>query len=966
MNTGRLRKLFEEARELPVEQRAAFLDQACGDDRELRKEIESLLEAEQGIGSFLDGDRVGQSLSEALAGIDDSLVGRTVGGYRVLELIARGGMGVVYRAEQDSPDRQVALKLMTPGFLSSEIARRFEVEVQVMGRLQHPGIAQIFEAGTAEIDHVVRPFFAMEFIDGLPVTKWAEENSLDLRSRLELMIRICEAVRHAHRKGVIHRDLKPANILVDGHGQPKVLDFGVARGADADLQATQIGSRNVLLGTLAYMSPEQVRGDTAELDTRSDVYSLGAIGFELLAGHPLHKLDGKSITEAIRIVTEGGSTDLTSAVRLMPQDVGTIIRKMLEVDPAERYDSVAALIVDLRRFLDNRPILARPPSALYHFRKLVSRNRIASGLSSLLLVLVVGFGVVAVVQNSRIRAERDHAHREAATAEQVSDFLQELFAAPAPGVSRGEKLTAREMLDRGAAKVRSDLAGQPLVQARLMVLMGKVYLSLGVPDEARPLLEQGIQLGRTVVAEDAGPVVSGLQSLAWLHRSARRYEDGLEAAREARRISETYSGTDEEADGDLLITLGVLLRDRGEFEEAQAILEKALVVNEKIRGPRSRQVGGALNHLAWLEFKLGNTEKSLETYESACPILEESIGADNPALAWCLNDHSLVLSSSHRNEEAREKLRQALDIWEKVLPPGHPYLAIAAGNLGALFNDVLDYENALLHYRRALEIRRQALPPDHPDVGDSLCNVAYIERNMKRWKEAESDFLEGIAIMEAALGPDDENVRNNLLGLAHLYKLTGRYQDADAIYDRLVESVVRTLGEDDPLVASALELNAYNLILLERYDEAESTLRRAQAIVDRPSARGKLGLCLQHRGELEQAETVLKEALKQTEPADRNNASDLSDLLFYLSKIPRARGDHDQADRYLSRALDLRRSFRPESQQQVLYFQAVLQARTDREASLALLRRALDSGWPPYAVDRETDFKGIDTSPAFD
>ena len=474
-DTARVRRLFDQARDRAGEERARFLDESCGDDQELRQELESLLAADAGTDSFLDGKRLGTALSEVLRNNDDSLVGQTVGRYRVIEAIARGGMGIVYRAEQENPDRQVALKLMAPGLLTPEVARRFEIEVQVMGRLQHPGIAQIFEAGTANTANVIRPFFAMEFIDGLPITQSANERSLSLEERLKLMIKVCEAVQHAHRKGVIHRDLKPANILVDHRGQPKVLDFGVAKGTDADLQVTQFSSHgSSLLGTLAYMSPEQIEGDTAELDTRSDVYSLGVICYEILVGRPLHDLSGKSITEAIQTVAAGGARALTSALRALPEDVGTILRKALEIDPARRYDSVSALGGDMRRFREKRPILARPASAMYHFRKLVARNTIASGLAALMVVMLVGASILVVMQNRRIRVERDHATQEAGTAEQVSSFLIDLFSGPDPRVAQGEILTAREMLDRGAQKIDSEPAGQPLVQARLMVLMGQV------------------------------------------------------------------------------------------------------------------------------------------------------------------------------------------------------------------------------------------------------------------------------------------------------------------------------------------------------------------------------------------------------------------------------------------------------------------------------------------------------------
>ncbi|MBD3869605.1 MAG: serine/threonine protein kinase [Acidobacteria bacterium] len=964
----RVRELFEVARELTPDDRVQFLDEACAGNRELREEIESLLAAEEGIDSFLDGSDLGQALNAAVSDNDNALVGKMVGRYRVLETIARGGMGIVYRAEQNNPDRQVALKLMAPGLLTPEVARRFEVEVQVMGRLQHPGIAQIFEAGTTEIGEAVWPFFAMEYIDGLPVTQWAEAHTLDLRNRIRLMIKICEGVRHAHRKGVIHRDLKPANILVDRSGQPKVLDFGVARGTDADLQATTMGANSSgLLGTLAYMSPEQVRGDTAELDTRSDVYSLGVICCELLGGRPLHDLKGKTITEAIRTVAGGGSTAVTSLVRDLPEDVATIIGKALAVDHAQRYDSVSALVDDMKRFLDNRPILARPPSALYHFRKLVARHRIASVLTAVMLLLLAGFGVLTGVQNRRIRAERDKATQEAATAEQVSGFLQQLFQGPDPRVSRGENLTAREMLDRGAKKIETDLEGQPLVQARLMVLMGRVYNSLGLHVEAGSILEQGIAVGRSVVNTNPGPTVRGLQEMAWVHRSAGRIDEGIEAAQEAIDIAETVLGSGNGLAGELLVTLGLLQRDRGDLDIARATLDKALVINEEVHGLRSLATGNNLYHSAWLEHRHGNSKEALHISERACPILEEAGGEANPSFAWCLNDQSMILSALRRNGEAREKLQQAIDIWQKVLPEGHPHLAVAAGNLGNLFYEVQDFESALRQYHSALAIRREAFGDDHMEVGSNLCNVAYAERGLKRWQDAEQHFAQGIAIMEATLGEDGPRVINNLMGLEGIYLVRFRFKEALEIQDRVVASYARSKGAEHLWVAGALRHRSNILRMMGRYDEAEADLRRAMAIAEgqaKPTSTGRaniandLALTLQYQGQFEESKAILEEVRAVFEESGEGGEVVLSENHHYSSRLSRRQGDHEGADNHLDQAIELRRKVRPENDSQLLYLQAVRKARSESAAATDLLNQALGQGFPPQFVDYEIDLRG--------
>ncbi len=398
----RISELFEAARRLPAKDRAAFLEESCDGDAELRAEVESLL-AHHDAGPDEDPVEVGAGLAVigALEGhaedaADRSGLHETVperfGRYRLLRKIGEGAMGRVYEAEQDHPHRRVALKVIRPGAASSEAERRFRVEAEVLGWLQHPGIAQIFEAGTAETDLGLQPFFAMEFVEGEDLAEHARSGELGVRERLELVAAVCDAVEYAHQKGVIHRDLKPGNILVDASGQPKVLDFGVARAIDADLQTTTLQtSAGQLVGTLAYMSPEQAAGDPRELDTRSDVYALGVICFELCSGRLPHALAGLSVAQAVRVIQEEDTTRLSSIDLAFHGDVDTIVSTALEKDKNRRYPSAAAMAADIRRFLADEPIQARPTSTLYRLRKFARRNRaLVGGIAATFVALVAG------------------------------------------------------------------------------------------------------------------------------------------------------------------------------------------------------------------------------------------------------------------------------------------------------------------------------------------------------------------------------------------------------------------------------------------------------------------------------------------------------------------------------------------------------------------------------------------------
>ena len=297
-----------------------------------------------------------------------------IGHYRILRLLGEGGMGSVYLAEQENPHRLVALKVIKPGFVNAELLRRFEQEAHVLGRLHHPGIAQIYEAGTADSGFGPQPYFAMEFIEGQPLIEFAEERHLNLRARLELMAKICDAVNHAHQRGIIHRDLKPANILVDEAGQPKILDFGVARVTDSDTEATRQTDMGQLIGTLAYMSPEQVQPDPLELDIRSDVYALGVIAYELLAGRLPYDTDRKALHEVVQAIRETDPVRLSSIHRMYRGDIETIVAKALEKDKARRYASAAELAADIRHYLTDQPIVARPPSTSYQLQKFARRH----------------------------------------------------------------------------------------------------------------------------------------------------------------------------------------------------------------------------------------------------------------------------------------------------------------------------------------------------------------------------------------------------------------------------------------------------------------------------------------------------------------------------------------------------------------------------------------------------------------
>lgn len=738
----RLGELFAAARKLPAAEWSTFLSESCNDP-ELRAEVAALLK-EDGSGS-LDTAHVHRELGRAAAeaiGADRSSP-ESIADYRIIRLIGRGGMGAVYEAEQDDPRRRVALKVVRPGLFGREHRARFHHEAQVLGRLRHPGIAQIFEAGTDGEGEGGQPYFAMELVEGKPLLAYAEAAGLDTRARLELIALICDALHHAHQNGVIHRDLKPANILVEANGQPRILDFGVARSIDADIRTvtlqTELGQ---LVGTIPYMSPEQASGDPSALDTRSDIYALGVITYELLSGRLPYSVGDTMIHEAVRVIREEEPSRLGTVDRAYQGDIETIVSKTLEKEKERRYASAAELASDIRRYLKHEPIVANPPSASYRARKFVRRNPWAVAAATVSVLGLLIFAATMTVQAGRIASERDRANREAVVSKRVSEFLTGLFEVSDPDRAQGNSVTARELLDRGAAEIEAGLTEQPEVRAQLMATIGGVYYKLGLFPEAEPLYRASLDIRE--------------QTLGKAH-------------------SDTLGSMN---------NLGTLFMNQGRFTEAEPLYVVALAGRKRELGVEHPDTLTSINNLAILSRRLDRHDDAERLYREALAAQRRVLGSTHQDTARTMNNLSELYRIQGRISEAESFQIEALAARRQVLGTDHTETLSSMNNMAELFRMQGRFEDAGSMHRDSLEIKRRMFGDDNFDTAITVHNLACLDREMGNYNEARLGFEEAQRVFEESLGPLHPYVVENLVQYAELLRKAGDAAGAAQLEER--------------------------------------------------------------------------------------------------------------------------------------------------------------------------------------
>jgi len=861
--------------------------------------------------------------------------GTMIGRYRLIRTLGEGGFGTVFLAEQQEPvSREVALKVIKLGMDTKQVIARFEAERQALAMMDHPGIAKVFDAGTTDAG---RPYFVMELVKGVPITEYCDRRLMRTRQRLELFSQVCAAVQHAHQKGIIHRDIKPSNVLVsdiDGQAVPKVIDFGIAKATNQRLtEKTVFTQQAQLIGTPAYMSPEQAEVTQLDIDTRSDIYSLGVLLYEMLSGatpFDSAKLLSAGFGEIQRIIKEvdpplpssrvsglGDSLEGTAEhrklrgaqlIKRLKGELDWIVMKCLEKDRARRYETANGLARDLERYLSNEPVAASPPSRSYRLKKLIVRNR-AVFAAGFVMVALLGAGVVGTsVGLVRAKQAEKEANTAAATSNQVAAFLTDMLAGVGPSAARGRDTEMlEEILQETHTKIGVELADQPEVEGEIRSHLGQTYYDLGRLEKAKEQYE----LSRDLLIEAHG-------------------EENGDIARQ-------YSN------------LGLVHEALQEFEESEANHLKALELRRVI-------FDGVHDDLAMNLVNLANLYVNVSRYEEAEPLLLEGLeqlrrlhGDENENVAICLNSLGNLMQHLRRYDEAGPYYEEALAVHVATLGEDHPYVITDMSNLGWLALNTGDLAGASERFGETAALSRRVYAEPHPNLIHAINAQATADQRLERYETAEPLFRETVALAEEVYGPDHASTADEVLDLAECLSDMDRDAEADALTQRAIGIHETVFGPDHEVTLRSSYNYAYSVYKRGDYEKAVGLLEQSVVAYTASVGRGhkntalainNLGRALREVGRLDEAAEAFAETRDirvQTVGPDHLLVG-VAD--YDLGKARYFQGRLDEADELLNVALSVYTA-KLDSTHSAFSLILNLMARVD-----------LDDGRPRQALDR--------------
>jgi len=873
--SSKARDIFLAAIKLPPAEWELYIDQACGDDQDLKRRLVELLSAHREAGSFLAPEPPAFSRTIDHPADEPPIAegpGALIGPYKLLQQLGEGGMGTVFLAQQTEPvERRVALKIIKPGMDSRQVIARFEAERQALALMDHPNIAKVLDAGTTAGG---RPYFVMELVKGLPITKYCDQEHLTPTERLQLFIPVCQAVQHAHQKGIIHRDLKPSNVMIalyDGTPVPKVIDFGVAKATGQKLtERTMFTEVGQIVGTLEYMAPEQAELNNLDIDTRADIYSLGVLLYELLAGSPpftAEQLKSAGFAEMLRMIREvdppkpsarlSSSNALPSIAatrrlepkkltRLLHGDLDWIAMKCLEKERGRRYETANGLAVDIERYLTSEPVLACPPSAGYRLKKFLRRNK-GPVLAATLVLMALVCGTVGTTwgllqaerawQAEANRADGERQAKQAAIAaaeaekqaktiaqarqaetQAVLDFVEKkVFSAARPldeGGGLGYDVKLADAVKAALPFVDKSFAAQPLIEARLRMTMGNSFLYLG---DAKTAIEQ-LEAARDLYIKHLGPnhrdTLGCMINLATSYAAAGRIQEALKLREETLQLQKARLGPDHT---DTLTSMNGLANsyaDAGRSQEALKLYEETLRLTKAKLGPYHPDTLGCMNNLAGSYANAGRSQEALELYEETLRLQKAKLGPDHPDTLASMHNLAESYAQVGRNEEALKLREETLSLQKVKLGPDHPDTLRSMNGLAKSYAEVGRGEEALKLREETLSLRKVKLGPDHPDTLKSMYYLANSYADAGRIQEALKLREETLSLRKVKLGHDHPLTLKSMYYLANSYADAGRIQEALKLSEEMARLMRAKLGlyHLDTLRSMNILANSYRAV----------------------------------------------------------------------------------------------------------------------------------------------------------
>jgi eukaryotic-like serine/threonine-protein kinase len=846
-----VKDLLHQALQLGPEQRARFLSDACSSDDSLRSEVESLLLADEGIRStFLQSPLLADLGGGGAATLEAGQIFDQR--FQLVRRLGEGGMGQVWLAEQTTPvRRRVALKLIKAGMYDEAVVQRFQSERQSLAIMDHPAIAKVFDAGATPQG---QPYFVMEYVPGLPITEYCDQRKLKISDRLELFVQVCEGVQHAHQKAVIHRDLKPANILVqdvDGKPVPRIIDFGLAKATTPQVAGetvfTQLGH---FMGTPGYMSPEQADPEVQDIDTRTDVYSLGVILYVLLAGsqpfetkqrqkQPLEELLRKLREEepprpstkvgadrdASSPAAEARGIEAKQLASLLRGDLDWITMKALEKDRARRYGAPSELAADIRRYLNHEPVEARPASAGYRLRKYVRRHRVVVVAFVGLVLLLAAFSVLQAVQLRRITRERDRATHERDRATRITDFMTGMFKVSDPSEARGNSVTAREILDKASNEMQRGLAKDPEVQSQMTQVMASTYTNLGLYPRAHELAKRALDARMSLLGPDDPKTLESMAQLGWILNHEGKYVEAEKMERQAFDGEHRVLVPEDPLTIETMTNLAYIVQGPGDFGQAEKFAREAIEVGTRRLGPESAPVLRSMGYLGTALWNQGRFAEAEREYRQLIEVERRASGPDHPETLRAMANLALAIESQGRLAEAEQMYREVLAADQRVLGPEHPSITHIMFNLAGLLLDEGHPAESEKLSRETLTIQLRVLGPENPYTLMTKTNLAAALVAEGHFHEGEKLQREAVETMVRTLGPEhpstlkcQSDLARDLIGESH-------YAVAEKIAQQAFEAALRTLGPLHPYTVDTLQQLGTAMAYTRRYAEASKLFR---------------------------------------------------------------------------------------------------------------------------------------------